>query len=275
MGGICSETFGRREDPAVLLIMGAMASMLWWPDEFCERLAGAGRFVIRYDNRDTGRSIGYDPGTATYTGDDMAADAVGVLDEHGVERAHVVGMSMGGAIAQVVALAYPERVLSVTAISTSAVGEENPGLPGPTARYMEHAAAFDDLDWSDTRALADLIVEDARRLAGTRHSFDEAAARDLVTRDLERAIDPRRLANHGNVGGDEKRWEGRVGDIAVPFLVIHGTADPLIRYPHGVALAEAVPGAKLVTIEGGGHELHERDRDQILDAIARHTEAAG
>jgi pimeloyl-ACP methyl ester carboxylesterase len=271
MDEICSETFGRREDPAVILIMGSMASMLWWPDGFCERLSDAGRFVIRYDNRDTGRSVGYEPGTATYTGDDMVADAVGVLDEHGVERAHVVGMSMGGGIAQIVALAYPERVASVTAISTSAVGEENPGLPGPTAEYMKHAAAFNRLDWSDTQALADLIVEDARQLAGTRHPFDEAAARDLVTRDFERAIDPLRLANHGSIGGDEERWKGRIGDIGVPVLVIHGTADPLFPYPHGVALAEAVPGATLVTIEGGGHELHERDWDQMLEAITVHT----
>jgi pimeloyl-ACP methyl ester carboxylesterase len=268
---IYSETFGERGHPAVLLIMGAMASMLWWPDEFCARLAGAGRFVIRYDNRDTGRSIGYEPGTATYTVDDMAADAVAVLDEQGVERAHVVGMSMGGAIAQVVALAYPERVASVTAISTSAVGEDNPDLPGPTAEYMEHAAAFDGLDWSDTRALGDLIVEDARQLAGTRHPFDEAAARELVSRDLERAIDPRRLANHGNVGGDEGRWKGRLGELAVPLLVIHGTADPIFPYPHGVALADAVPSATLVTIEGGGHELHEGDWDQMLEAIVSHT----
>jgi pimeloyl-ACP methyl ester carboxylesterase len=272
MDAICSETFGRREDPAVLLIMGAMASMLWWPDELCERLAGAGRFVIRYDNRDTGRSIGYDPGTATYTGEDLAGDAVAVLDDHGVERAHVVGMSMGGAIAQLVALAHPDRVASVTAISTTAVGEENPGLPGPTAKYMEHAAAFNDLDWSDTRALADLIVEDARHLAGTRHRFDEAATREFVRRDLERAIDPSRLANHASLGGDEERWKGRLREIGVPFLVIHGTADPLFPHPHGVALAEAVPGAKLVTIEGGGHELHPGDWDQMLDAIERHTE---
>jgi pimeloyl-ACP methyl ester carboxylesterase len=275
MGAICSETFGRRDDPAVLLIMGAMASMLWWPDGFCERLAGAGRFVIRYDNRDTGRSIGYEPGTATYTGDDLAADAIGVLDEHGVERAHVVGMSMGGGIAQAVALAYPERVASLTAISTTAVGEENPALPGPTAEYMRHAAAFAELDWSDTQALGALIVEDARQLAGKRHPFDDAAARDLVTRDLERAIDPSRLANHNNIGGDEGRWKGRTHELAMPLLVIHGTADPLIPYPHGVALAEAVPGARLVTIEGGGHELHERDWDQFVDAIAGHTEARG
>jgi pimeloyl-ACP methyl ester carboxylesterase len=137
---------------------------------------------------------------------------------------------------------------------------------------MEHAAAFDDLDWSDTQALADLIVEDARQLAGARHPFDEASARELVTRDLERAIDPRRLANHGSIGGDDDRWKGRIADIAVPFLVIHGSADPLFPHPHGVALAEAVPGATLVTIEGGGHELHKRDWDQMLDAITGHTE---
>jgi pimeloyl-ACP methyl ester carboxylesterase len=178
-------------------------------------------------------------------------------------------MSMGGGIAQVVALEHPERVASLTAISTGAVGELDRDLPGPTPEYMEHAAAFDDLDWSDTRALADLLVRDARRLAGTRHPFDEAAARALVTRDLERAIDPGRLANHGSLGGGGKAR--RTEDIAVPLLVIHGTADPLIPHPHGVALAEAVPGATLVTIEGGGHELHERDWDQILDAIARHT----
>jgi pimeloyl-ACP methyl ester carboxylesterase len=269
---IYSETLGRRGNPPVLLIMGQMASMLWWPNGFCERLADAGRFVIRYDNRDTGRSTGSEPGTASYTLNDMAGDAVGVLDEHGIERAHVAGFSLGGAIAQLVALDHPERVASLTAISTTKVGDTDPALPGPTEEYMRHAAAWEELDWSDTGALADMIVQDARQLAGTRHPFDEAAARALVTRDLERATDPRRLANHGDLGGDESSGS-RLGQLAVPLLVIHGTADPIFPHPHAVALAEAVPGAELVTIEGGGHELHERDWDQILDAIVRHTAA--
>ena len=269
---ICCETFGDRGDPAVLLIMGAMASMLWWPDEFCRRLADSGRFVIRYDNRDTGRSTGYEPGTATYTADDMADDAIAVLDEHGVDRAHVVGMSMGGGIAQQVVLDHPDRVLSLTAISTSAIGDQDGDLPGPSSQYMEHAAAFEDLDWSDTTALADLLVRDARALSGTRHAFDDAAARELVKRDLERANDPSRLVNHDSVGGGEGKAR-RAADIGVPLLVIHGTADPLLPLPHGVALAEAVPGATLVSIEGGGHELHENDWDQMLGAIVAHTAA--
>jgi pimeloyl-ACP methyl ester carboxylesterase len=267
---ICSESIGRRGDPPVLLIMGAMASMLWWPDRFCERLAGAGRYVIRYDNRDTGRSIGYDPGTATYTSDDLIEDAVAVLGEHGVERAHLAGMSMGGGIAQMAALRHPERVATLTAISTSRVGDSDPSLPGPTGEYMRQAAGWAGLDWSDTEALADMLVRDSRALAGTRHPFDEAAARELVERDLERSTDPRRLANHGEIAEGEPSGE-RLEELAVPLLVIHGTADPLIPYPHGVALADAVPGAELVTVEGGGHELHERDWDQILDAIVRHT----
>ena len=107
---LATEAFGDPSDPAILLIMGATSSMLWWPEAFCEQLAGAGRYVIRYDNRDTGRSTTGAPGKPTYTTDDMADDAVRILDDYGIERAHVVGMSLGGMIAQLVALKAPERV---------------------------------------------------------------------------------------------------------------------------------------------------------------------
>src|SRR5919108_4989276 len=119
---LATQTFGDASDQPVLLIMGAMASMLWWPEEFCRRLSGSGRYVIRYDNRDTGLSTTYEPGKPGYTSADMIDDAVRLLDGYGLPAAHIVGMSMGGAIAQSVALEYPERVLSLTAISTSPVG---------------------------------------------------------------------------------------------------------------------------------------------------------
>jgi pimeloyl-ACP methyl ester carboxylesterase len=250
--------------------MGQMASMLWWPEGLCERLAGAGRYVIRYDNRDTGRSTSYEPGKPPYTGDAFVTDAVAVLDGYGFDRAHVVGMSAGGATAQLVALNHPARVASVTAISTTAVGGTDRGLPGPNAEYMQHAAAAGDLDWSDTQAVAEFVVRDARALAGTRHPFDEAAARDLVTRDLERADRPESLVNHSMLSEGEGA-QREVGEISAPFLVVHGTADPLFPHEHGVALAQAVPGARLVTIEGGGHELHEADWGQIVEAIVPHT----
>jgi pimeloyl-ACP methyl ester carboxylesterase len=266
---ICTEAFGAPDDPPVLLIMGMTASMLWWPTGFCERLADAGRFVIRYDNRDTGRSTSYEPGHPPYTLDDLADDAVAVLDGYGIERAHVVGMSMGGAIAQVVALAHPARVSALTAISSTSLAG-GPDLPGADAGYLEHAAAFENLDWGDREALAEMLIRDARALAGTRHPFDEAATREFVKHDVERTRSTRSLANHALLGGGEA-WQDRVGEIAVPFVVIHGTADPLLPYPHGVALADAVPAAALVTLEGGGHELHEADWDRVVDAITGRT----
>jgi pimeloyl-ACP methyl ester carboxylesterase len=206
----------------------------------------------------------YEPGAPPYTFEDLGDDALAVLDGYGIERAHVVGMSMGGLIAQLVVLRHPERVSAVTAISTSPVGEHD--LPGSDPAYDEHAAAFEQLDWSDADALAELLVRDARALAGSRHPFDESAARELVARDLARTRNPPSLANHGLLRGGEEPTRA-LAQIEVPFGVIHGTEDPIFPHEHGVALARAAPGAKLVTIEGGGHELHERDWDRIVEAI--------
>lgn len=268
---ICTQAFGTPGDPAVLLIMGLMASMLWWPETFCERLARARRFVIRYDNRDTGRSTNYEPAEPGYSVDDMARDAIAVLDSHAIERAHVVGMSGGGMIGQLVALDYPERVASLTAISTTPIGDVGRKLPGSDPAYLEHSAQFEDLDWSDPEALEEMFVRDAEALSGSRHPFDEAATRAFVKADIARTANPQSLVNHTLAGGGAEP-ERTARDIAAPLLVVHGSADPLFPLAHGTALAEAVPGATLVTVDGGGHELHERDWDQILDAIVSHTQ---
>ena len=194
-----------------------------------------------------------------------------VLDGHGLARAHVVGMSMGGAIAQLVARRHPGRVASLTVISSTPVEHAGDELPGPDAAYLEHAAATGDVDWSDVDALAEYLVRDSRALAGVAHPFDEQRAREHVTRDLARTRRPASLANHGLLAGDDAPED--LGELRVPLTVIHGTADPLFPPAHGVALAASVPGASLVLIEGGGHELHVGDWDQILEAIVSRTAA--
>ncbi|ESW81063.1 alpha/beta fold hydrolase [Mesorhizobium sp. M0644] len=274
---IVSQTFGDPAHPAVLLIMGAMASMLWWPEAFCRKLAGEGRFVIRYDNRDTGRSTKYAPGEPPYTFDDMADDAIRVLDDHGIRKAHVVGMSMGGMIAQLVALKYPSRVTSLTVISSSPLGIDTSHLPGTTEAYRKHSAEGAKVDWSDRGQAVDFMVKNARALAGTAHPFDEARTRAFVEQDYDRSGGFLSATNHFMLKGGEDRsgedWTGRLHEMKIPLLVVHGTDDPIFPAEHGAALADAVAGARLVRIKGGGHELHPDDWAAIIDAIVAHSRA--
>ncbi len=264
---LSTESFGRPGDPAVLLVHGQMASMLWWPEELCRRLAAGGRFVIRYDHRDTGRSTAYPPGTPPYGLDELVGDVLAVLDGYGVERGHLIGLSMGGMLVQVVAVEHPERVSAVTAISTSPIGEGEP-LPDPDPAYLEFSASWEGVDASDPEALAAMIAADAGELAGTRHPHDADATRALVDRDVARARNPQSLLNHTLIHADGSGpARERLGEIAVPFLVVHGTADPLFAVEHGQALAAAVPGARLLVLEGGGHELHAGDWDEVIAAL--------
>jgi pimeloyl-ACP methyl ester carboxylesterase len=268
---LCVQTFGAPTDPALLLIMGAAASMDWWEEDFCARLAAGPRFVIRYDHRDTGQSASYAPGAPAYTGDDLVADAIGVLDALDVRSAHVVGMSMGGAFAQVLALEHPDRVASLTLLATSPAGPGEPDLPDMTA---EGQAAFGQLtepDWSDRAAVIDYATQLARACASRSHPFDEQATRELCERVLDRTTNiESSMKNHYAVDGGG-RWRERLGELDVPTLVVHGTEDPVFAVAHGEALAREIPGAELLTLEGSGHELARRDWDAVVPAILRLT----
>ncbi|MER9582176.1 alpha/beta hydrolase [Mesorhizobium sp. M0276] len=269
---IMSESFGDPANPPLLLIMGAMASMLWWPEALCRKLADASLFVIRYDNRDTGRSTKYKPGEPPYTFDDMADDAMHVLDQHGIGKAHVAGMSMGGMIAQLVALKHPSLVASLTVISSSPVGTDTSHLPQTSDAYIKHSTEGAKVDWSDRGQVIDFIVRDARAIASIAHPFDEARMRAFVERDYDHSGGFLSATNHFMLRGGDA-WKGRLHEMTAPLLVIHGTADPIFPIEHGEALAKAVPGAKIIRIEGGGHELHPDDWTEISAAIVAHIQA--
>jgi pimeloyl-ACP methyl ester carboxylesterase len=272
---ICVETFGDPSDPAILLIMGSSASMDWWDDEFCERLAAGSRLVIRYDNRDTGESVSYPPGEPGYTGDDLDEDAVGVLDALGLERAHLAGMSMGAAIAQIVALDHPDRADSLTLISTtSAVPRPGkPALPGMSAEASARFAAISEPDWSDRDAVIEYMVDLERACVGE-IPFDEARFRTYAERAHDRTTNVRSmLTNHDLIHGTDSPTDRRLGDLRAPALVVHGTDDPMFPHEHGVALADEIPDAELLTLEGAGHDLPRATWDQVVPAILDHTAA--
>ena len=279
---ICTEAFGEPSDPAILLVMGAGASMLLWEVPFCERLADGGRFVIRYDNRDTGKTTSCPPGEPNYTLQDMAADGVAVLDAYNIERAHIVGASMGGMITQVIGLDHPDRVLSLTPImSTPSAGAVLDAmnddadasahtLSPPTDAVLQAVASSAALDWSDPQAVLDNRVNMFRILSGSAYPFDEAR-RDIFAAEIERAVSFPSSLNHGPAIQGSDAWGHRLGELDVPTLVIHGTEDPILPYDHGQALHQLIPNAQLLTMEGVGHELPKDTWDTVVPTLLEHT----
>ena len=279
---LCYETFGDPGDPAMLLVMGLGTQMLGWHEDFCRLLAERGFFVIRYDNRDVGRSTHHRgvkppgplelltrrPKQLAYTLDDLADDGMGLLAQLGVERAHVVGASMGGMIAQTMAVRHPDRVLSLTSIMSMTGNRRvgNPALrvypiflgrpPRDRDAHVERISKVFGLIGSPAFERDD---EEMRRLAGL--SYD---------RDPTTGGTPRQLAAILAAGD---RTEA-LRDIAVPTLVIHGSEDRMIAPSGGKATARAIPGAKLMTIEGMGHDLPRGVWDRIVEAIAENAARA-
>jgi len=266
---LCAESFGDPADPPVLLVMGLGASMLWWEEGLCRMIADGGRLVVRYDHRDTGRSVAYEPGRPGYGGDDLVADAAGVLDAYEIPAAHVVGLSAGGGLAQLLALGFPERVRSLTLISTSSALPSDRALPPPTEEFGRFVTTV-EVDWSDSESVIEYLVDYSRMLAGQERPFDEAAFRALARRDVARARDFRAAQNH-DLLHDDGRSRAPLSSISSPTLVIHGTADPMFPIGHGEALAEEIPDARLLPLEGAGHGAYRPDWDAIVAAILEQT----
>ena len=278
---LCYEDFGQQGDPPLLLIMGLATQMIGWPDEFCQQLAEQGFHVVRFDNRDCGRSTHMTtppptPGqllrrripAANYTLSDMADDAVGLMKALEMEPAHVVGVSMGGMIAQTVAAEHPDSVRSLISIM-STTGNRWRGQPAfGIYRYLLRRAP------EDREAFIDHIARIYSAIGSPGFPRDEARTRELAGRSYDRSHDP--LGPGRQLGaivasGDRTSALRR---IRAPTLVVHGTKDRMVRKSGGRATARAVPGARLEMIEGMGHDLPEAVWPRLVELISSHARAA-
>lgn len=279
------EEFGEKSSTPLLLIMGLGGQMVMWPERLCSQLVDRGFRVIRYDNRDVGLSTKFhdrcpDPApllahimqgkdiNPPYTLDDMAQDAAGLLQALDIAAAHVVGASMGGMIAQLVAIRHPQQALTLTSIMSTT---GNPVLPQAEPEIL--ALLMKPVP-TDREARIEQSIETSRILRGGGFEFDEAGLRELAELSLDRDPDPTGLGRQLlaiATGGNRKE---ALGSVTVPTLVIHGDADPLVPIAGGFDTAEAVPGARMLVIEGMGHELPESAWPRMIDAVVELTKTA-
>ncbi len=279
---LCYETFGNVEAPPVLLVMGLASQMIMWDDDFCELLAAQGFWVIRFDNRDVGRStvlrtarvpkrwqlLTRDPRGAAYSLDEMAADAIGLLDHLEIGAAHVVGISMGGMIAQLIVVSHPDRVLSMVSM-LSTTGNRRVGRPRPRMwlRMLRRVPP-------DREGYIEDHLETYRAIGSKEFDFEEERKRARAGRCYDRGIHPAgtlRQVAAVLTAPDRTRLLGQVG---VSTTVIHGDADPLVDISGGRATAEAIPDARLVILGGMGHDLPRELWPQIIDAIVQNVALA-
>lgn len=278
------ETFGEPDSPALLLIIGIIGQLTFWDEKLCQQLAQHGHYVIRFDNRDAGLSSKIEEAgvpdimqtieaqmkgetiNPPYTIEDMADDAVGLLDALGIEKAHICGMSMGGMIAQTIAINYPKKVLSLISIYSKTGDPEEP-RPGPEAMeflltpppkereaYIEHGIKF------------------FSTISGPGFPYDEEWLRNFVAQSYDRAYNPEGAARQFVAILAQKNRRPELKSLSTPALVIHGADDPLILVECGKNTAADIPGAKLMVIEGMGHDMpHGGAWPQIIDAIVDHT----
>lgn len=278
------DSFGNENDEAIILIAGLGTQMIRWTAPFCDLLAARGFRVIRFDNRDVGCSTHFNHYPTLdfnalaktlmsgqrpdipYTLNDMSNDVIGLLDALSIDKAHIIGRSMGGMIAQLVASEYPERVLSLTSIMSSS---GNPDLPPTSPEVMAMMTRPAPNPFEDEAGFLEHSVSFARRIAGTGNPFDEASYRQLILEEVQRAYDPgsigRQIAAIA-VSGDRRP---QLATIKAPALVIHGMEDPMFVQACGEDTASAIPGAELMLVAGMGHDLPHQLYEVIAEAIER------
>lgn len=265
---LCTEAFGNPQNPALLLIMGSASSMIWWEEAFCGLMAQRGFYVIRYDNRDTGKSTSYPFGQPGYTFEEMAEDAIFVLDAYGVKKAYVMGMSMGGMLAQLLATRHPERISGMVLLGSMYYGKGADALPGMAEELKAFFSTADVRDPKGEDAVVEYAFTQWQATNKSSRPKDLAYIHRMIERDVQRALcyESRKNHSYAKVAGEDLR---RIRDVMLPTLVVHGTEDIVVPIAHGQKLAKTIKGAVLLPLEGAGHELHAADYEVVADHICQ------
>ena len=302
------EEFGISSNETILLIMGANANCMQWDKEFIDQLVANDFHVVRFDNRDVGKSTWFgkeptfnkilkllpncllkmivnsifglavdekgrfkfsDSSPVQYDLSDMAKDAVSLMDVLKIEKAHIIGASMGGMITQIIALDYPERVMSITPIMTSP-GVQNKSLSGPTEKLLE--AMKKSFVFNLKGRIDDGVVEIYRQLTGSRFPFNEQEFREKLKPVIAHGNNP--FALHGAAVGASPDRTARLHEIKVPALIIHGTEDAILPLDHGIAVADGIADSKRMIMEGVGHEIPEELLPEIINEIVANIKRA-
>jgi pimeloyl-ACP methyl ester carboxylesterase len=280
---LCYETFGKRTDPPLVLIMGLAAQMIIWPEDFCAQLAAQGRWVVRFDNRDIGKSTWFTEEKTPSMADifmglakgeklpsryaliDMAKDTLGLMDALGIERADVVGASMGGAITQELMSLAPQRLRSATLIFAPSGDPAGPqASPTALTNLMQPRP-------TDRAAFIEMYVNTWRVLAADYFPFDEEKTRREGAESFDRGSNPQGVVRQMLAIVASGNRKDALRSTHTPTLIVHGTLDPLVPFGVGQDLAQTIPGAAFVAIEGMGHSLPRQAWPQILDAIDAHA----
>ena len=280
---IWTETFGDPANPAILLIMGAGTSGIFFPDPFCDELAQNNYFVIRYDNRDVGKSSLIDYKMHPYSLEDMAQDSLAILDAYEIKKAHMIGLSMGGFITQILAIQHPERFLSqVCMMSSPDQSVMMAAITGKdTASFSLPPPPQEALDTWNAMKLVSIETKEDRialnlknwQLCAGMVGYNEEEFRDLEERNFERTKSFTAPFNHWPAMAT---WPSRLDalqNVKIPTLVIHGECDVVLPVEHGIAISHAIPGSKLVVIPTMGHALCEAFREEVISPLLKHLKA--
>jgi len=283
---ICYETFGRNEDPAVVLNMGNSCDATMWPEQFCQMLAMRGFFVIRFDQRDTGLSTWIDFLEYPYSLMDMVQDIIELLDALKIEKAHIVGYSTGGLISQLLAIHFPRRVLSLVLMMTSTdltikndafrgLDMSNAKLPPPKPEFIEGILALLSKPQNNLKEKIDFLVESFRLGNGSKAPFNADFFYKLFENSLRRVDGKLRKGGHESnhalaTSATPVIQDSEFANISASTLVISGGEDPIFPPPHGEAICKAIQGSKLLLIEEMGHILNPVFFEQIVEALADH-----